>query len=141
MERLPTTTVTILFQWPATLLAGRLGIRRALVVGSLLFALGYFSVGLVPGFSFLLGSMVVITLGEVVFSPTATTAVANMAPEERTGRYMGFFGLAEAIGWSGGPFIGGLLFDAYGTTPVLLWGAIAGIGLIAAVGFHVTWRR
>jgi len=133
--------IVVLFQWPAALLAGRLGTRRALVVGSLLFALGYFSVGVVPGFSFLLGSMVVITLGEVVFSPTATTAVANMAPEGRMGRYMGFYGLAEALGWSGGPFIGGFLLDAYGTTPVLLWGAIAGIGLIAAVGFHVTWRR
>jgi hypothetical protein len=53
---------------------------------------------------------------------------------------MGFFGLAEALGWSTGPFIGGLLLDAYGGTPLLLWGAIAAIGLVAAIGFSVSGR-
>jgi MFS family permease len=132
--------IIVLFQWPAALLGGRLGTRRALTLGAILFAIGYFSVGIVPSFLFLMGSMVVITLGEAVFSPSATTAVANMAPSEKMGRYMGFFGLAEALGWSAGPFIGGLLLDAYGGTPLLLWGAIAAIGLVAAIGFSVSGR-
>ena len=132
--------IIVLFQWPAALLGGRLGTRRALTLGAILFAIGYFSVGVVPSFAFLMGSMVVITLGEAVFSPSATTAVANMAPSEKMGRYMGFFGLAEALGWSTGPFIGGLLLDAYGGTPLLLWGAIAAIGLVAAIGFSMSGR-
>ncbi len=132
--------IIVLFQWPAALLGGRMGTRRALTLGAILFAIGYFSVGVVPSFAFLMGSMVVITLGEAVFSPSATTAVANMAPSEKMGRYMGFFGLAEALGWSTGPFIGGLLLDAYGGTPLLLWGVIAAIGLVAAIGFSVSGR-
>ena len=133
--------VVALLQWPAARIAEKIGIRRALIAGSLLFAGGYFSVGVDPSYSFLLGSMVMITCGEVMFSPSATTAVANMAPPDRTGRYMGFFGLAEASGWSAGPFVGGFLYDAYVRTPVILWGAIAGLGLIAATGFHITGRR
>jgi len=73
---------------------------------------------------------------DIVFSPSATTSVANMAPEGKMGRYMGFFGLTEALGWSAGPFIGGLLLDAYAMTPMALWGPIAGIGVLAGLGFR-----
>jgi len=133
--------VVVLFQWPAARLAGRVGIRWGLVLGCLGYALGYFTVGLVPGFGLLVGSMVIITLGEVTFSPTSMAAVANMAPAERVGRYMGFFGLTEALGWSLGPFVGGVLFDRLAHLPVLLWGSIAAIGVIAALGFMLTQPR
>ena len=85
--------------------------------------------------------MVVITWGEVTFSPTSMAAVANMAPDARIGRYMGFFGLTEALGWSLGPAIGGVLFDRLFDAPTALWGIIAGIGVIAAVGFATTFRE
>lgn len=137
--------IVVLFQWPAALLAGRLRARRALALGCLLYGLGYLSVAIVPSFVWLMGSMVLITLGEVVFSPSATTSVADMAPEGKMGRYMGFFGLTEALGWSAGPFIGGFLLDAYATRPLILWGAIAGIGVVAALGFRAKgwweWER
>ena len=105
-------------------------------------ALGYLSVGFVPAFGYLLGSMTVITLGEILHAPSASTAVAAIAPEGKTGRYMGFFGLAESLGWSVGPFIGGLLFDAtVPTAPTLLWVAVAGVGVLAALGYGFTARR
>ncbi len=132
--------VVVLFQWPAARLSNRIGIRWGLVLGCLLYALGYFSVSLATAFPFLIGSMIVITLGEVTFSPTSMAAVANMAPEERVGRYMGLFGLTEALGWSFGPFVGGVLFDALHTAPTALWGIIALIGVTAAVGFGTTTR-
>jgi MFS family permease len=130
----------VLFQWPAARLSNRIGVRWGLVFGCLLYALGYFSVSFASAFPLLIGSMIVITLGEVTFSPTSMAAVANMAPEQRIGRYMGFFGLTEALGWSVGPFIGGILFDALYTAPGALWGIIAMIGMTAAVGFAATTR-
>ena len=134
--------ICVFFQWPAALVAARMGTFRALIGGCLLYALGYLSVGFVPAFGYLLGSMVVITLGEILHSPSASTAVAAIAPEGKGGRYMGFFGLAESFGWSVGPFIGGLLFDAtVPTAPSLLWVAIAGVGVLAALGYGFTARR
>lgn len=133
--------VVVLFQWPAAFIAAKIGIRRALIAGSLFYAGGYFAIGLIHSYLLLLLLMVVITTGEVFFSPSATAAVANMAPESRIGRYMGFFGLAQASGWSAGPFIGGFLYDAYAHTPIILWGAISGLGLIAATGFTLTGRE
>ena len=132
--------IVVLFQWPAALLGGKIGTRRALTLGAILFAVGYFAVGFAPSFYFLLGTMVVITLGEVVFSPSATTAVANSASEGKMGRYMGFFGLAEAFGWSAGPFVGGWLLDYLGKEPLVMWGLIAAIGVIAAIGFASSGR-
>jgi len=131
----------VVLQWPAAWLAGRVGIRKGLVLGCLGYAIGYFTVGLVPGFGLLIGSMLLITVGEVIFSPTSMAAVANMAPARRVGRYMGFYGLAEALGWSLGPFLGGVLFDHLAQQPVLLWGIIAGIGVLAAVGFSASRLR
>jgi len=131
----------VLFQWPAARLAARIGIRWGLVLGCLGYAIGYFTVGLVPNFGFLVGSMVIITLGEVVFSPVSMAAVANMAPEARVGRYMGFYGLTEALGWSVGPFLGGVLYDQLAHSPVALWGSLASIGVVAAFGFALTQRR
>ena len=133
--------VVVLFQWWAARLANRVGIRWGLVLGCLFYAAGYLSVAVAPGFAFLIGSMVVITWGEVTFSPTSMAAVANMAPAARIGRYMGFFGLTEALGWSLGPAIGGVLFDHLVDTPLLLWGIISAIGLIAALGFATTFRE
>ena len=130
----------VLLQWPAARLSNRIGARWGLALGCALYALGYFSVSLASGFPFLIGSMIVITLGEVVFSPTSTAAVANMAPARRIGRYMGLFGLSEALGWSLGPFVGGILFDAWSATPIALWGTIAAIGIVAAMGFGATTR-
>jgi MFS family permease len=128
----------VLFQWPAARLADRIGIRWGLTLGCVLYAAGYFSVALASSFPFLIGSMVVITLGEVTFSPTSMAAVANMAPTARVGRYMGFFGLTEALGWSLGPYVGGRLFDVLSSRPLRLWGIIAAIGIVAAVGFAMT---
>ncbi|MEA3238714.1 MAG: MFS transporter, partial [Candidatus Bipolaricaulota bacterium] len=132
--------IVVFFQWPAALIGGKIGTRRALTLGAILFGAGYFTVGLAHSFYFLLGSMTVITLGEVIFAPSATTAVANSAPEGKMGRYMGFFGLAEALGWSAGPFIGGWLIDYLSKKPVLLWGAIAAIAVTAAIGFSYSGR-
>ena len=132
--------VVVLFQWPAARLAERIGIRRGLVLGCLLYAIGYFSVAFAHSFAFLALSMVIITWGEVTFSPTSMAAVANMAPAARVGRYMGFFGLTEALGWSLGPTLGGVLFDRLVGTPTVMWGIIAALGLIAASGFWMTFR-
>ncbi len=132
--------IVVLFQWPAALLASKIGTRLALSLGAILFGAGYFSVSLAPSFYFLLGSMVVITLGEVIFSPSATTTVANSAQNRKMGRYMGFFGLSEALGWSTGPFVGGWLLDYLAQTPHLLWGAIGTIAAIAGAGFYFTRR-
>ncbi len=109
-------------------------------LGSLLYGLGYLSLGWFHSYGALLGAITIVTLGEMIFQPTALGVTADMAPPGRRGTYMGTFGLAEALGWSAGPFLGGVLLDVFPKSPALMWGAITSLSFAAAVGFAL-WTR
>jgi MFS family permease len=79
--------------------------------------------------------MIIITAGEVVFSPISSAVVAQSAPQDKRGRYMGFFALSQTIGFSLSPLFGGVLLDVFPTNNIALWGIIASVGLVAAIGF------
>jgi MFS family permease len=49
---------------------------------------------------------------------------------------MGVFGLFNSFGWSIGPLVGGVLLDVATGRPLLVWGAIAGLAFLAAIGFR-----
>ncbi len=132
--------LVVALQYPLARAAARLRRNRALVLGSVLYGLGYLCLGWLHSYWALLGVITVVTLGEMVFQPTALVVAADMAPPGRRGAYMGTFGLAEALGWSAGPFLGGVLLDAFPRSPALMWGAITSLAFAAAVGF-VLWAR
>ncbi len=110
-----------------------------LAVGALLYSLGVGSVALGRGFFGFLASMVVVTFGELVTVPTATTLTANLAPPDMRGRYMSIYGLTWGIGTGIGPVIGGLLNDLI--APVAIWYGGLAIGLVGFLGFVILARR
>jgi MFS family permease len=67
--------------------------------------------------------------------------VANFSPENLRGRYMGVFGIFNSFGWSIGPLVGGVLLDLAAGRPRLLWGVIASLTVLAAIGFADLRRR
>ncbi|HDI11876.1 MAG TPA: MFS transporter, partial [Candidatus Acetothermia bacterium] len=128
-------------QYPLAVLLQRWPRLVGLVAGSLLYGFGYVLFGWLHTYGWLLGIMVVITLGEMLFAPTSSAVVADLAPPARRGRYMGAFGLAESFGWSAGPFLGGILLDLFPEDPRSMWGIISSLSLVAAVGFIPWWQR
>jgi len=128
-------------QYPLAVLLQRWPRLVGLVAGSLLYGFGYVLFGWLHAYGWLLGIMVVITLGEMLFAPTSSAVVADLAPPARRGRYMGAFGLAESFGWSAGPFLGGILLDLFPEDPRSMWGIISSLSLVAAVGFIPWWQR
>ncbi len=132
--------LVVALQYPLARAAARLRKHRALVLGSVLYGLGYLSLGWFHSYGALLGVIAVVTLGEMIFHPTALGVTADMAPPGRRGTYMGAFGLAEAVGWSAGPFLGGVLLDAFPLSPALMWGTITSLAFAAGAGF-VLWTR
>lgn len=128
--------IVVLFQYPVARGVARLAKSTALILGSLLYGLGFLSLGWVGSFAWALVAIVVITAGEIIFSPTTLAVVGELSPREQRGRYMGFFGLSEILGISIGPLIGGILLDAFPTDPRFIWGAIAFLAFAAAVGFR-----
>ena len=132
--------LVILFQYPTTRLWSPAPKTVSLVVGSLLYWIGYGSFGWDASFGFALVSKTVVTIGEMTFSPTAQAVAGELAPGDWRGRYMGFYTLGETFGMSVGPLMGGLLLDALGGQPWLMWASISSVALVAAVGFYY-WGR
>ena len=126
----------VLFQYPATYFASKLSKANGLILGSLFYVVGWASLGWVTGFNWAVVSLVVITAGEVTLAPISSAVVAEAAPPDKRGRYMGFFALSQTLGWSLSPLFGGVLLDVFPAEARLLWGIIASAGIIAAIGFY-----
>jgi len=125
--------IVVLLQFPMTRLVRKANRLRVMAAGALLFALATGSVTLAEAFPHFALVMVVLTLGENLAVPTATTVAADFAPPELRGRYMGALGFAWIIAWGAAPMLAGLLSDHYGPQSPWLAGAAAGVLVAAAL--------
>jgi LPXTG-motif cell wall-anchored protein len=57
------------------------------------------------------------------------------------GRYLGFFNLAQSLGWAVAPFVGGILIDTFAGRSPEMWLIISGFAILAAFGFLVFKRK
>ena len=127
--------IVVLFQYPVARWAGRLIKARGLILGSLLYGIGWLSLSWAGDFSWALVTIAIVTAGEIVFTPLTASIVGQLAPPDQRGRYMGFFGLSQSLSMSLSPLVGGVLLDVFPLQPWFIWGTICAIALIAAAGF------
>ena len=137
---IPTTNalMVVFFQLIVTRISKRYPPLPTLAVATLFYALGVGSVAFGQGFWGFWLSMVIVTIGELITTPTATTLVANLAPADMRGRYMSIYGLTWGAAAGIGPVLGGLLSDNFG--PVFIWYGGLVVGLISTLGFIVMAR-
>ncbi|HTY47163.1 MAG TPA: MFS transporter [Methanomassiliicoccales archaeon] len=133
--------MVVFIQMPIARYIARYRMTSVVAVGAVLYAIGYFAVAFAGDFFALAVCMVVISMGEIVTSPSSMNLVANMSPENERGRYMGVFGLFQQFGWSMGPFVGGVLMSAFVTVPYLLWGGISIFAFASAIGYMLLRSR
>jgi MFS family permease len=110
---------------------GRHDRSRLIAAGMLTVGCGFGLIALASTTLEYAATVVVWTLGEIVFASVASTVVADLSPPHLRGRYGGFAGL----GWSGGALLaplGGTRLLAIGR-PVL-WLTCVGLAVVAAVG-------
>ena len=127
--------MVVFVQFPVVKLVAPYRVTTALIVGSVLFAVGYGIMGFIGGFIPFMLAMAVVTLGEVTSMPGTMQLSANFATPETRGRYMGVYGLFNSFGWSLAPLAGGILLDASHHVAWIPWTAIGSLGLLAALGF------
>jgi len=125
--------MVVALQYLTTRITRRLPNLPVLAVGALFYALGVGSVAWGSSFAMFMGSMVVVTLGEMIMVPTASTLTANLAPPTMRGRYMSIYGLTWGVAFGFGPVIGGYLNDH--VAPVAIWHGGLIIGLASVLGF------
>ena len=92
---IPTTNalMVVFLQLSVTQITKRHPPLNILASGTLIYAIAVGSVALGRGFWGFWFSMVILTVVELIMSPTATTLAANLAPAEMRGRYMSLYGV------------------------------------------------
>ncbi len=131
--------IVVLFQMRVTRAAKGFAPLSMLTLGAFIYALGVGSVSLGNGFWGFLLSFVIVSIGELIAMPIATTYAANLAPAMMRGRYMGMFTLVQGLASSIAPVLGGLLNDHI--SPKAIWYGGGLIGLISALGFWLMYKR
>ena len=129
----------VIFQYPISKRIEWLGFRKALVLGSLLYGIGFLSLAWVKSFIPAVGSIIILVTGEMLFIPSSYAVIGKISSTEDRAKNMGVLGLCATLGSSFGPLLGGFLLDKFPEEPLYVWGPIALPVLLAAVGF-VIWR-
>jgi len=138
---LPTTNalMVVFFQFLVTRFTKRFPPVYMVALGALVYAISAGSVALANSFWGFWLSMVIMTSGELILVPTATTYVANRAPADMRGRYMSLYGLTWSIARGIGPAYGGFLNDNLG--PKFIWIGALAVGLVSVSWLLMLARR
>jgi MFS family permease len=138
---LPTTNalMVVLFQFLVTRFTRRFKPVYMVALGAFVYACSALSVAFGSGFWGFWLSMVIMTTGELILVPTATTYVANRAPADMRGRYMSLYGLTWSIARGIGPIYGGLLNDNLG--PRFIWYGAFAVGMVSVVWLMIMARN
>jgi MFS family permease len=131
-------TMVVLFQYAVTRVTKRHRPLPVMAVSAVFYGAGMAIYALSQSFwGFWLG-MVVMTTGELILSPTATALVADLAPPDMRGRYMGVYGLSYRVGGGIGPVMGGWLSDTFFPAATWYFGMVS--CLLGAAGFTLMAR-
>jgi MFS family permease len=120
----------VILELPFTSITQRFPAIPTLFVGSLLVGLGFALNAWAESLAALAFTVLVWTIGEIVYAPVAATYVADIAPEHLRGRYQGAWGLTWGIAFMLGPAIGAALYAWNGDGFWLLCGLL---GLLSAL--------
>ena len=121
--------LVVLCELPLTTITKRFRARRVMALGFALIGAGFASNLLERTLPLLLFTTTLFTVGEMISMPVCGAYVADLAPADKRGLYMGTYGMVWALAFVCGPSLGMMLFSA---NRLLLWAACGAMGLLAA---------
>jgi len=115
-------------------LGDRIGFRRVLLMGLVIFGFGSFFCGISQSIETLIASRMLQAVGAAMFSAIGPAIVTEFLPEQSRGRSLGWLISFYALGFALGPGIGGFF------TEFMVWNWIFFINIpIVAVTFIIAW--
>src|SRR5689334_7439242 len=117
---------------PTAALARRMKPIAAMTLGFAIATSGWFVMGAIPTLWACIAGVAIFALGEALQAPRYYEYVANLAPRERVGTYMGIAFLPIAIGTFGTGLLAGRLVEWYrdAPQPSHMWYVLGGIGIV-----------
>ena len=124
------TLLIVVLEVPLNLAMEAWSHRWTLVLGAVLFAIGFGSMAVLHSVPGLLAAAVVWTFGEMIAMPASGAYAADIAPPGRAGQYAGAYASAFSLAILVGPWAGTIALERFGGT-VLWWGVLV-VGLVGA---------
>ena len=109
-----------------------------MAIGNLFYGIGFGMYGFISTVPMVFLAMIIITIGEMVVAPFAQAIVANLAPEDKRGRYMAVFGFSNLFPMMFGVLGAGAIMDSLGTEA--LW-YLTGILSFFAMGGYLLLHK
>ena len=106
-----------------------------MIFGALLYAVGFTMFGFAAVWVQFALAIVIITVGEMLVSPTSQALVAHFAPADMRGRYMAVYGVVWIVPSMFGPLAAGYIMDNYNPNWVWYLGGIILVGAAAGYAF------
>jgi len=121
--------LVVLFELPLASITRRFRPVPVMALGYVLIGLGFASNAMDRTVPLLVLTTAMFTLGEMIALPVSTAYVADLAPPDQRGMYMGLYGLVWALAFIAGPSLGMGLFSV---SPVALWLGCGVFGALAS---------
>ena len=120
-----------LFQLRLTRAAERVPAATKLVVAMLTMGLPFLLLTETHALAPVVAVVTVFVIGEMLWVPTSQAVIADLAPADVRGAYMGAFGSTAAVGFAIAPLVGFQVRNSFGDDAT--WVMFAGISVVAAV--------
>lgn len=105
---------TMIFDVPAGIFVTRLGLRRTMIAGVVLFGVASIWAGLSPNITSLIAARVLTGISFALWSLSRHTYIATAVPMDVRGRALSLFGGISRIATILGPLLGGILAEYVG---------------------------
>jgi predicted MFS family arabinose efflux permease len=125
------TALIVLFEVRLNLSTSHWAHRKSLFLGGLFIAAGFGAMAFCRTGLSIAGTVVIWTIGEMITLPSMSNVVAELAPADRRGEYMGLYSMSWGLAFAIGPWLGTVVLERFGR--VTLWGGAFVVAAAAAI--------
>ena len=134
------SAMVVFLQFPISRWSSARPALLMIVLGTVLYGVGLTAYALPANQPIYIGAMVVITLGEMLVTPTGQALTTILSPEDMRGRYVAiqtftWWGIPQALG----PILAGLIMD--NMDPRWVWYLCGILCAVSAAGFYAIHLR
>lgn len=125
------TVLIVLIEVPLNTAMANWPHRPTLAIGAFLCGAGFGGLAFVTGFWSAAATVVIWTFAEMILFPGSAAYVADLAPANKRGEYMGLYTMGFSVAFAVGPWIGAVVYEKFGGRT--LWAASLITGCISAL--------
>jgi MFS family permease len=125
------TVLIIIAEVPLNNMMANIPYGRSIIIGAVFAAVGFGALAVARDIVPLVVSIIIWTVGEMIFFPVTASYASETAPPNKRGEYMGYYQMTFSFAFSAGPWLGTVIYQNYGS--VVLWSGALVMGLVTAV--------